>query len=71
MKLLWILQVIAARVFKAKSLDVTGAKLVPGNPDKCQGNGEHPFFECCCDECDYYLDCFPEYDRCMTCHTSV
>ena len=41
-------------------IDVTGAELKPGDPENCQGNGEHPDFECCCDECDYYLACFPE-----------
>lgn len=29
----------------------------------CLGNGEHPGIECCCDECDHYLVCFPEYDE--------
>ncbi|MBP9989701.1 MAG: hypothetical protein KBT46_09430 [Ruminococcus sp.] len=41
--------------------DVTGAVLTPGNPEKCQGNGEHKDFECCCDECDWFLLCFSEY----------
>lgn len=45
-----------------KILDVTGAELTPGKPDECQGNGEHPDFEICCDECDYYLDCFPDWE---------
>ena len=45
---------------KDKIIDVTGAELKPGDPENCQGNGEHPDFECCCDECDYYLACFPE-----------
>lgn len=40
-------------------IDPTGAILMPGCPEKCEGNGEHPGFECCCDECDYYLKCFP------------
>lgn len=44
-----------------KIIDLTGAELAPGNPDKCQGNGKHPDFEICCDECDYFLNCFPEY----------
>lgn len=30
--------------------------------EKCLGNGEHEGIECCCDECDHYLICFPEYD---------
>ena len=38
----------------------TGAKLAPGQPDACEGNGSNPDFECCCDECDYYLICFDE-----------
>ncbi len=46
---------------KDKIIDVTGAELKPGDPEHCQGNGEHPDFECCCDECDYYLACFPEW----------
>ncbi len=44
-----------------KVIDITGVELTPGNADECLGNGEHGF-ECCCDECDYYLLCFPEYD---------
>ena len=44
-----------------KVIDVTGVELTPGEPDVCLGNGEQGF-ECCCDECDYFLLCFPEYD---------
>ena len=44
-----------------KVIDVTGIELTPGNPAVCLGNGEQGF-ECCCDECDYFLRCFPEYD---------
>lgn len=47
--------------FEEKVIDVTGVELTPGKPDVCLGNGEHEF-ECCCDECDYFLLCFPEYD---------
>ena len=42
-------------------IDITGAELTPGEPAICLGNGEQGL-ECCCDECDYYLLCFPEYD---------
>ena len=42
-------------------IDITGVKLMPGEPAVCPGNGEQGF-ECCCDECDYYLLCFPEFD---------
>ena len=44
-----------------KVIDVTGTELTPGDPTVCLGNGEQEF-ECCCDECDYYLLCFPEFD---------
>ena len=29
----------------------------------CQGSGEDPAHECRCDECDYYLECFPDWKR--------
>ena len=45
-----------------KIIDPTGAELRPGDPRNCQGNGQHPDYECCCDECDHYIDCFPEWD---------
>ncbi len=44
-----------------KDIDVTGVELTPGKPDICLGNGDQGF-ECCCDACDYFLCCFPEYD---------
>lgn len=41
----------------------TGIVLTPSfHGELCQGNGEHPGVECCCDECDYYLECFPDWD---------
>ena len=50
-------------------IDVTGIELTPGNNgEDCKGNGKHlgengnPI-ECCCDECDYFLLCFPEFDE--------
>lgn len=39
----------------------TGALLWPGVPERCPGNGEHPEYECCCDECPYYSECFPDW----------
>lgn len=38
----------------------TGALLHPGVPDRCPGNGQDPDYEICCDECDYFLECFDE-----------
>ena len=42
-------------------VDITGVELTPGEPAVCLGNGEQGF-ECCCDECDYFLLCFSEFD---------
>lgn len=40
-------------------IDVTGVKLTPSsNGELCAGSGKEKY-ECCCDECDYYLLCFP------------
>ena len=45
-----------------KVVDITKVELTPGEPSACLGNGEQGF-ECCCDECDYFLLCFPEFDE--------
>ena len=47
---------------KENILDITGVELTPGKPTICLGNGEQSF-ECCCDECDYLLLCFSEFDN--------
>ena len=47
---------------KKSVIDITGVELTPGEPAICLGNGELGF-ECCCDECDYYLFCFSEFDQ--------
>ncbi len=48
---------------KKQIIDVTGIPLTPSRQGKkCLGNGEHPEYDCCCDECDYFLYCFPQYD---------
>ena len=44
-----------------KIIDITGIELTPGKPNVCFGNGERGF-ECCCDGCDYFLLCFPEFN---------
>ena len=46
---------------KDKIIDVTGIELTPGDPERCKGNGKEDPMTCCCDECDYYLACFPEW----------
>ena len=44
-----------------KIIDVTGTELTPGEPTICLGNGDQGL-ACCCDECDYFLFCFPQFD---------
>lgn len=40
----------------------SGIRLCPSfHGQNCLGNGNHPELECCCDECDYFLVCFPEW----------
>ena len=47
---------------KKKIIDVTGTPLTPSRQGKrCLGNGENPEYECCCDECDFYLLCFTDW----------
>ena len=50
-----------SKVILKKTIDVTGVELTPGEPTVCLGNGEQGI-ECCCDECDYFLLCFSEFD---------
>ena len=45
-----------------KIIDITGIELKQGEPTVCLGNGEQGF-ECCCDECDYFLLCFFDFDE--------
>lgn len=43
-------------------MGVTNEELTPSfHGEDCLYNGEHEGFEICCDECDFYLDCFPEW----------
>lgn len=40
----------------------TQTPLMPSyHGEHCLGNGEHSDYECCCDECDHYLECFPDW----------
>ncbi len=32
---------------------------------ECQGNGKHDDIEIQCDECDYFLVCYPNYENGM------
>jgi hypothetical protein len=45
-----------------KIIDITGIELTPTEPAVCLGNGQMGF-DCCCDECDYFLLCFPEFEE--------
>lgn len=44
-------------------VDPSGTPLAPGHPKICLGSGTFPTFECCCDNCDHYLKCFPAAGR--------
>lgn len=51
-------------------IDITGTVLTPGSCGKdCLGNGLHPEFECCCDECNYFLCCMESHEmsECLRC----
>ena len=40
----------------------TGILLTPSyHGEKYLGSGDFPEQECCCDECDYFLGCFPDW----------
>lgn len=32
------------------------------NGEQCIGNGLSPDTECMCDECEYFLECYPEWN---------
>lgn len=44
-------------------IDPSGTPLAPGHPKICLGSGTFPTHECCCDNCDHYLKCFPGAGR--------
>ena len=54
---------IYSKLGRKTYIDVTGTWLrYPGDPERCRGNGEHKnifgkVLECCCEECDYGLEC--------------
>jgi hypothetical protein len=44
--------------------DPSGTLICPGHPKLCLGSGNlTPVFECCCDECDHFLKCFPGWEK--------
>ena len=45
----------------SKNIQKIIVDIIGGEPTLCLGNGEQGF-ECCCDECDHFLLCFPEFD---------
>lgn len=51
-------------------IDITGTILTPGDSgNHCLGNGNHPLYPCCCDECDYFICCMEIHAAtdCLTC----
>ena len=51
-----------SKTIPKREIDISGIELTPGEPTVCLGNGLQGL-ECCCDECDYYLLCYPEFDE--------
>ena len=43
---------------EGKFIDPTGVELSPGEPELCAGE-KHG----CCDECDHFLSCFPDWEE--------
>lgn len=41
-------------------IDITGTPLTPGDPRSCLGGDNHPEHPLCCDNCPYYLECYPD-----------
>lgn len=47
-----------------KKMDISGARLTPSwQGRRCGYSGLDEKNGCCCDECDYFLMCFPQYDQ--------
>lgn len=45
-------------------MEQQGEELTPSyHGELCSHNGGNPNFEIACDECDYYLVCFPDWCR--------
>ena len=43
---------------------ITGIFLSPGfHGENCPGNGNTEGQECCCEECDFFLTCFPDWKK--------
>ena len=50
----------------AETLQTTEEELTPSyHGELCRYNGENPDYEIACDECDYYLTCFPDWEDMM------
>ena len=45
-------------------MDVLEEILTPSyHGELCRHNGENPDYEIACDECDFFLVCFPEWEK--------
>ena len=55
MKIVWYIKWLIYNLRKEK--------LTPSyHGENCLCNGDNPKYECCCDACDYYLACFPDWE---------
>lgn len=55
-----VLVLCQTSVIKEKQLE--NIRLISSsNGERCIGNGRHKGVECMCDECEHYLECFPDW----------
>ena len=60
---LWSIGRMSGEVFERVCLKYGQERSLirPGHGKDCPSNGEHPGIHCRCDNCDYFLRCFPEW----------
>lgn len=62
--ILLIIVLIVGQTSVIKENNMKNIQLIPSpNGEKCIGNGKNKDVECMCDECDHFLECYPEWDR--------
>lgn len=55
-----VLVLCQTSVIKEKQLE--NIRLISSyNGERCIGNGRHKGVECMCDECDHFLECYPDW----------
>lgn len=61
--ILLIIVLVVGQTSVIKENNMKNIQLTPSpNGEKCIGNGQKKDIECMCDECDHFLECYPEWD---------